>query len=60
MRAVDFSEYHPKLQYKLGNNVKELIYLFPSAHKSCLLSDGLPMALIGEDIEVLAFIICIP
>eukprot|EP00986_Skeletonema_menzelii_P007003 scaffold2663_cov122-Skeletonema_menzelii.AAC.1 len=52
MRAVDFTEYRPKLQEKLGKDVEQLIYLFPSAHKSALLADGILMAPIGEDIEV--------
>lgn len=52
MRAVDFAEYRPKLQQKLGKEAEELIYLFPSAHKSVLLADGLLMAPVGEDIEV--------
>jgi len=55
MRAVDFTEYRPLLQEKLGEDVEELIYLFPSAHKSVLLEDGLLMAPIvkvddGEEI----------
>lgn len=52
MRAVDFNEYRPKLQEKLGKDVEQLIYLFPSAHKSCLLADGLLMAPVGADIQV--------
>ena len=52
MRAVDFNEYRPKLQEKLGKDVEQLIYLFPSAHKSALLADGLLMAPVGEDIQV--------
>ena len=52
MRAVDFEEYRPKLQEKLGKDVEELIYLFPSSHKSCLLEDGLLMAPVGGDLEV--------
>eukprot|EP00984_Skeletonema_dohrnii_P030147 scaffold21369_cov153-Skeletonema_dohrnii-CCMP3373.AAC.2 len=52
MRAVDFTEYRPKLQEKLGKDVEQLIYLFPSAHKSALLADGILMAPVGEDIEV--------
>lgn len=52
MRAVDFNEYRPKLQKLLGKEVEELIYLFPSSHKSALLADGLLMAPVGEDIRV--------
>lgn len=52
LRAVDFNEYRPKLQKMLGKDVEELIYLFPSSHKSALLADGLLMAPLGEDIEV--------
>lgn len=52
MRAVDFNEYRPKLQEKLGKDVEQLIYLFPSAHKSALLSTGILMAPVGDDIEV--------
>lgn len=52
LRAVDFEEYRPKLQEKLGKDVERLIYLFPSSHKSALLADGLLMAPLGEDIEV--------
>ena len=52
MRAVDFNEYRPKLQEKLGKDVEQLIYLFPSSHKSCLLADGLLMAPVGGDIQV--------
>jgi hypothetical protein len=52
MRAVDFNEYRPKLQEKLGKDVEQLIYLFPSSHKSALLADGLLMAPVGEDIQV--------
>lgn len=52
MRAVDFTEYRPKLQEKLGRDVEQLIYLFPSAHKSALLATGILMAPVGDDIEV--------
>jgi len=52
MRAVDFEEYRPKLQEKLGKDVEQLIYLFPSSHKSALLADGLLMAPVGDDIQV--------
>jgi hypothetical protein len=52
MRAVDFNEYRPKLQKRLGKDVEMLLYLFPSAHKSALLPCGLLHADLGEDIEV--------
>jgi len=52
MQAVSFKEYRPILQEKLGEDVEQLIYLFPSSHKSALLADGLLMAPLGEDIEV--------
>lgn len=52
MKAVDSNEYRPKLQVKLGKDIEQLIYLFPSAHKCCLLPDGLLMAHVGDDIQV--------
>ena len=52
MQAVSFAEYRPILQEKLGKDVEELIYLFPSSHKSALLADGLLMAPLGGDIVV--------
>lgn len=52
MRAVDFKEFRPKLQDKLGEDVEELIYLFPSAHKSALLPDGLLNGDVGGDLIV--------
>ena len=52
MQAVSFKEYRPILKEKLGEDVEELIYLFPSSHKSALLADGLLMAPLGEDIVV--------
>ena len=52
LQAVDFREYRPKLQERLGKEAEELIYLFPSAHKSVLLENGLLIASIEGDIEV--------
>ena len=52
MRAVDFNEYRPYLQEKMGKDVEEYVYLFPSAHKSALLHDGLLHAPLGGDIQV--------
>lgn len=52
MQAVDFNEYRPILKEKLGEDVEQLIYLFPSSHKSALLANGLLMAPLGEDLEV--------
>ena len=52
MRAVDFDEFRPILQEKLGKDVEELIYLFPSAHKSALLKDGILCAPVGGDLEI--------
>lgn len=52
MRAIDYKEYRPYLQEKLGKDVEELIYLFPSSHKSALLENGLLMADVGSTIVV--------
>jgi hypothetical protein len=52
MKAIDSNEYQPKLQVKLGKDIEQLIYLFPIAHKCCLLADGLLMAHVGDDIQV--------
>ncbi|CAB9523186.1 expressed unknown protein [Seminavis robusta] len=52
LRAVDFNEYRPKLQERLGKDVEELLYLFPSAHKSVLDLNGLLMTPVGCDVEV--------
>lgn len=52
MRAVDMDEYRPYLKEKLGEDVEQLIYLFPSAHKSALLENGILIAPVGGDLEV--------
>eukprot|EP00960_Hanusia_phi_P044902 756896-Hanusia_phi.AAC.2 len=52
MRAVNADETRPMLQEKLGKDVEELIYLFPSAHKSAYEPDGLLHAPLGQEVTV--------
>ena len=52
LRAVDANEMRPKLRKKLGERVENLLYLFPSAHKSAYDRMGLLHAPLGETITV--------
>lgn len=50
LQAVDASEMRPIWKEKLGERCEELVYLFPSAHKSAFASDGLLHAPLGSPI----------
>ena len=51
LQAVKPSEMRPVWQEKLGAGAEELIYLFPSAHKTAYASDGLLHAPLGSTIS---------
>ena len=51
MRAVDFREMRPKLQERIGRKVEELIYIFPSAHKSAYDPTGILHAPLGSPVQ---------
>ena len=50
LQTVDPKTMRPALREKLGADVEELVYLFPSAHKSVLAPDGLLHAPLGRSV----------
>lgn len=55
MRACDWRATRPLLQKAFGEEVEELIFLFPSAHASIYREDGLLHAPLGKDFTVTCF-----
>ena len=52
LQAVKAADMRPSLQERLGQDVEELMYLFPSAHKSAYEPNGILHAPLGKDVTV--------
>lgn len=55
MRTVDFKVARPVFQKAFGKDTEELMFLFPSAHKSIYKPNGLLHAPLGSDFEIIDF-----
>jgi hypothetical protein len=56
MRACNWQETRPLLQAAFGEEVEELIFLFPTAHASIYREDGLLHAPLDSDLYLTCFV----